>query len=218
MQATRSNHQLAGSGRVGYPVRGFGWGFLIAVVAALVLFAGVLVVESGGRSPVATAPAGVRPAPVTPVGSAGPNPPAGAVVAGGVLTAGWQSAGWSWDSTIEPSATAPDGVPAVSVTYLKPYAGFALRSDGLIRPPAGATLTVRLRLAGPPIRLGLQTQTADAGRAGPVVQVAPAAGRWTTVSVPVTALKAGAGIRRVSVIAQNAASGTHLWVSDVTLH
>jgi hypothetical protein len=134
-----------------------------------------------------------------------------------VLADGWESAGWSWDSAVRSGPAGPDRVPAVAVTYRKPFAGYALRRGVASRPAPGAVLRVRVFRAGPAIRIGLQVQSADDGELGPVVPVEVPAGRWTTVSAPVSALKPPAGIRRISVIAQGVPAGTTIWISDVTL-
>jgi hypothetical protein len=214
-------HRTPGPGR-GYPLRGLGWGLLAAVVAALVLFATVLALD--GRGGPAAAPAGPGSAAAAAgvaaqAGAAGPAPaaPAGTMVGDGRLAAGWAYDGWSWDSTVRPGSAGPDGVRAIKLTYLKPWAGFALRSATTTRPAAGAALQLRVRLSGPAIRLGLQVQSADNGRPGPVTQVLVPAGRWTTVSVPLSALEPPDGVRRVSVIAQGAPVGTELWIAAVTL-
>ena len=86
-----------------------------------------------------------------------------------------------------------------------------------VRPAAGAALELRVRLSGPAIRLGLQVQSADNGKAGPQVQVLVPAGRWSTLSVPLSALGSPAGVRRVSVIAQGVPTGTEIWIATVVL-
>lgn len=219
--------------RPGSPLRGLRWGLLLAVAAALVLFAGVLVVEDG-RSGDGT-PAGLP----TPPGSTGqlpgstgqpaagpttaatspPGPAAatGALVARGALAGGWETEGWSWDSTVTPGLAGPDGTPAVTVTYKEPYGGFALRHGMTARPAAGAVLRVRVYLTGSPVRLGLQVQSADDGKLGPVVQRDVPSRQWVTLTAPLSELRPPDGVRRVSVIAQNVTPGTQVWVSDVTL-
>jgi hypothetical protein len=227
--------------RSGNPLRGLRWGLLLAVVAALVLFAGVLVFEdgrSGGSgtpaaapgttapttaapSPASSEPASSEPASSDPAASATPpaGPPAapGAIVSGGTLADGWETRGWSWDSTVRTGARGPGGVPAVAVTYQAAWAGFALRQGGSSRPARTAQLRVRVYLPGPAARLGLQVQSTDTGGTGAVVQREVPSGRWVTLTATVSELVPPAGVRRVSVIAQNVTPGTALWVSDVTL-
>jgi hypothetical protein len=202
-----------------YPLRGLGWGLLAAVVAALVLFAAVLALDDrGDPAGPAAGPAPAAAGIAAQAGVAGPTAagPAGTLVGDGRLAAGWQSDGWSWDSTVAPGA-GPDAVPAIGVTYRKPWAGFALRSATLTRPAPGAVLRLRVRPAGPAVRLGLQVQSADDGQAGPVTPVLVPGGRWTTVSVPLSTLRPPDGVRRVSVIAQGLPAGTQLWIAAVTL-
>lgn len=237
----------------GHPLRGLRWGLLVGVVAALALFAVVLVVEtggpadgpragdgytteapgpepSGGGSPTASA-SGTPAASETPsgggaggvgparTGSAPPRPPTatGAVLSRGALAPGWETDGWSWDSTVAAGATGPDGRPAYSVTYKAPFAGFALRSRVTGRPAGTAVLQVRVYVAGPAVRLGLQVQSADDGGLGPVVRREAPSRRWVTLAAPVSELRPPAGVRRISVIAQGVPAGTRVFVSEVAL-
>ena len=177
------------------------------------MFAGLLVVQDRSGPDRAVGPP-VAPTTATP--AAVPVRP-GPIVTGGALTAGWASEGWSWDSLVRTDSAGPGGVRAVAVTYQDPWGGFALRRDTAPRPAADAVLRVRVHLAGPPGRIGLQVQSADEGGTGPVVRRDVPSGRWVTLSVPVTQLRPPAGVRRVSVIAQNLPPGTTVWVSDVAL-
>ena len=225
MEPSEPLGSTGGGARPGYPLRGLSWGLLAAVVAALVLFATVLVVQNGGDSgsgtpaaapPIAEPASAGTTAPATPSGPA-PKALPGTALSRGALAPGWATDGWSWDSTVRPAAAAPDGTSAVSVTYLQPYGGFALRSGSTTSPPATATLRVRVRTDGKPVRLGLQVQSGDDGELGPIVTVDVPAGDWTTLSTPLSALRPPAGVRRISVIAQNVAAGTTVWISDVSL-
>lgn len=220
--------------RPGYPLRGLSWGLLAAVVAALALFAAVLVAENGGASgsgtPAAAPPTpsarpapqtspGAIPASATRSGAAAPAPPApsGTVLSQGELSSGWESDGWSWDSTVRSGSAGPDGTAAVAVTYLKPYGGYALRSDVTTKPAATSVLRVRIQVTGKPVRVGLQVQSSDDGELGTIVPVDVRPGGWTTVSAALSVLKPPAGVRRISIIAQNVPAGTMVWVSDVSL-
>jgi hypothetical protein len=209
----------------GHPLRGLRWGLLLAVAAALVLFAGVLVFEDRRSEdtdpPAAAATTTAAPGPASsgPAGTA-PMAPAGApgaIVTGGTLAAGWESLGWSWDSSVRTGSRGPGGAPAVAVTYRAPWAGFALRQGGTARPAPTARLRVRVYLPGPAARLGLQVQSTDDGETGPVVQRDVPSRRWVTLTATVAELAPPAGVRRVSVIAQDVPPGTVAWVSDVTL-
>lgn len=245
----------------GHPLRGLRWGLLIGVVAAVALFAVVLVVESGrpadgtpqgGGSPYGSAgpaapqaggpgsggpsssapssaaesavPSGAAPSggsgPGGGAGGAGPtrpDPVTGAILTRGTLAPGWETEGWSWDSTVAAGTPGPDGRPAYSVTYAKPYGGFAVRQRTTTRPPPGATLQVRVYVAGPAVRLGLQVQSADDGGLGSVVQRDVPSRRWVTLAATVPQLRPPAGVRRVSVIGQDVPAGTRVWVSEMAL-
>jgi hypothetical protein len=211
----------------GNPLRGLRWGLLLAVAAALVLFAGLLVFEDrrpddgGPPAAAATTPAAAPAA--TSAGPTGtvpmaPGPaPTGPIVTGGALAPGWETEGWSWDSTVRVAGRGPDGTPAVAVTYRKPFAGFALRQGGTSRPARTARLAVRVYLPGPAARLGLQVQSADDGGTGPVVRRDVPSRRWVTLTATVAELAPPAGVRRVSLIAQDVPPGTAVWVADVAL-
>lgn len=223
MEPTEPLGRGTGGGRPGYPLRGLSWGLLAAVVAALVLFAAVLVAQNGGASGSGTPAAAPPPspstipstAPATRSGSAAPAP-SGTVLSQGELSSGWESDGWSWDSTVR-AGSGPDGTSAVAVTYLKPYGGYALRSGVATAPAATAVLRVRIQVTGKPVRVGLQVQSSDDGELGPIVPVDVRPGGWTTVSAALSVLKPPAGVRRISVIAQNVPAGTMIWISDVSL-
>ncbi len=224
---------LGPGSRPGYPLRGLSWGLLAAVVAALVLFAAVLVAQNGGASGSGTPAAAPPGSPTAVPASASASVPAsasasatrsasappdgsGTVLSQGELSSGWESDGWSWDSNVR-AGSGPDGTSAVSVTYLKPYGGYALRSGVTTEPAATAVLRVRIQLTGKPVRVGLQVQSSDDGELGPIVQVDVRPGSCTTVSAPLSALKPPAGVRRISVIAQNVPAGTTVWISDVSI-
>lgn len=223
-------------GRVGSPLRGLRWGLLLAVVAALVLFAVVLVVEDGrsgsgtpaavpplstgpnaaATTPATTAPGTTAPGTTAAASTAAPDA-AGAIVTRGALATGWEFEGWSWDSAVRAGPGGPGGTPAVEVTYRKPWGGFALRQGSAAGPAPDAVLRVRVYVTGPPVRLGLQVQSADDGGTGAVVQRPAPSRQWVTLAAPLSELRPPAGVRRVSVIAQDVPPGTTIWVSDVTL-
>jgi hypothetical protein len=192
----------------GRPLRGVLTGLSVALLAVLAVFA-------------ATAAAAHRRPAGAPAPTAAPVPvDALAPVRGGTLGTDWQN--WSWAASVAPRRTAPDGTPAVEVTFRDGYAGLSLRQSTPTRPAAGATLRARVWVDGTGTWLGLTVQSGDRspGRHGPDGRVA--GGRWVTLSVPVRSLGPAAAVQRISLEHRSAElRGAHqpvrVWVAELVL-
>ncbi len=170
------------------------------------------------RTPTAT-PTGTGQATTTPTHTptATPTTPANAdlVIYDDALAAGWQD--WSWDTTVDFAATAQvkTGTKAVAVTYTAAWAGFSLRAPAAVNTASYSG--IRLWVYGHGQPLALYIQPSDDGAASPFYTFTPAAGAWTQINVPLSALGNPAAIQRVNVQEDAGAAGPTFYLDEVRL-
>lgn len=163
------------------------------------------------RTPTPTQPAVTA----TPTRTATPTPTTPAatdlVVYDDALAAGWQN--WSWDTTVNFAATAQvkTGTKAIAITHTKAWAGFSVRAPAAINT-AGYS-AIRFWIYGHGRSLVLYTQPTDDGAASPFFTFTPAAGAWTQVTAPLSALGNPAQIKRITV-QENAGAGQPVFYLD----
>ncbi len=152
-----------------------------------------------------------RPPTVTPTTPTNPD----LVVYDDALAAGWQD--WSWDTTVDFAATAQvkTGTKAIAVTHTAAWAGFSLRAPAAINTASYSG--IRLWVYGHGKTLALYTQPTDDGAASPFFTFTPAAGAWTQIAVPLSALGNPATIRRINVQENAGAAQPVFYLDDVRL-
>jgi sugar lactone lactonase YvrE len=135
------------------------------------------------------------------------------------LAAGWEEQGWSYGVTTDLANPAPvhAGTASVAVTLEAPYGALSLR----ISPPLSTTGYTALRLwvrgSGGGTSVGVYTQSADGGAAGPIVTAGAPATPWTELTVPLASLGAPAEIARISVQDESGSGAGTFYVDDVSL-
>jgi hypothetical protein len=155
----------------------------------------------------------------TPTRTATPTPTTPAatdlVVYDDALAAGWQN--WSWDTTVNFAATAQvrTGTKAIAITHTKAWAGFSVRAPAAINT-AGYS-AIRFWIYGHGRSLVLYTQPTDDGAASPFFTFTPAAGAWTQVTVPFSALGNPAQLRRINIQEGGGAAQPVFYVDDLRL-
>ncbi|MEZ4682855.1 MAG: hypothetical protein R2932_52470 [Caldilineaceae bacterium] len=131
------------------------------------------------------------------------------------LAAGWED--WSWDSTVQFNQTAQvhQGSKAIAITYNAATAGFSLRSATEINT-SGYT-AFQFWIFGTGKALNVHIQTTDDGEESAEFALTPPAGKWTFVSVPLSALGNPQVIKRFNLQESSNAPQSTLYVDELVL-
>ncbi len=146
-----------------------------------------------------------------------PSAAADQLIYGDALAPGW--ANWSWTDAVDFANPAPvrSGVASIAIGFSAAYQGFSLR----ISPPLNASSAnaIAFSIYGGPggNQLSLTVQTTDSADPAATYPFTAAAGVWSAMSVPLSALGDPAAIARITL--QDASGGAQptFYLDDLRL-
>jgi hypothetical protein len=133
------------------------------------------------------------------------------------LAAGWEN--WSWTEAVDFANPAPvrSGSASIAVTFEAAYQGFSLRTAPPLSTAGYSALAFAIYGGAGDSQLSLSIQPADTGDPPTSYPLTAAAGTWSEVSVPLSALGSPAVIARITLQEASGAAQPTFYLDNLRL-